>query len=346
MSYYDAPPSRAYRPSRRRDSFTDPLLCNPRNFHHQEPQYADDYPRGRAHSPPGFTGGMPRTYQASPERDTYAHSPGRSPSPPPGLYTEWNPYETPHRRFQSPFYSNTPNSAPPPARDYSFPPPPPLTDSSPEAYTYEDEEPERIPIAPMPWNGHASSASKEELINYFIDRGIHPKVAAAQVDREFTAHAPQHVAGQAHAGLPRAQVSGRQTPGEERWREEDTSPSPGRSRYTTTQAQRRARRRSLSPTAYRSPSPVSSPKHRYSASSRNRAASPPRSYGKYAMPPHPPSHNPQRDRRHRPKRETETGSREERGEKKERRVPSRTPSPPPAATYQESGGERKKSTRR
>ncbi|KAG4433052.1 hypothetical protein IFR05_011470 [Cadophora sp. M221] len=127
-------------------------------------------PRGRVQS------SMPGTYHES-ERDPYAYSPR----------------------------STKPKSPPPKARGYSFPPPPPLFDTSPEPYTYEDEEPERIPIAPMPWNGYSSSASKEELINYFIDRGFDPKVAAAQIDREFTAHAPQHLAGQTHAGLPRAQ---------------------------------------------------------------------------------------------------------------------------------------------
>ncbi|KAH7312121.1 hypothetical protein BKA65DRAFT_542978 [Rhexocercosporidium sp. MPI-PUGE-AT-0058] len=349
MTHYDPPPVRAYR-TRTYGPFSDPPLRSTAFFYPQEPQYADSYHRGRARSPHRSTVRMPRIYRVCPERDTYIHSPTRSPSPPPVFHPERNScYDTPYSHFQWEPWSKTPDSPPLRAQDTYFPPSPLSTDSSPEVYTYDDEEPDRIPIAPMPWNGNSSSVSKEELINFLVDQGIHPKVATAHVGREFAARAPQHVAGRAEAGVAGAQAPGKEMPEarEESDEEKSTNPSPEPSRHAPPpQAQRRARRRSPPPAAYRSPSPVSSSHHRSSSSSRYRAASPPRSYGTFVTPPHTPSPRQEGVRRHRSQRGTGTESREERRERKESRRPPRAPSPPPAASRAEAGRERRDFFRR
>lgn len=239
----------------------------------------------------------------------------------------------------------------------------------------------RIPIAPAAWNSHKISISKEELMKYFIDRGFHPRVAAAQVDREFTAHAPQYVAGREKAGIPRAQEPprARRAPSPEQEKERYTPPppshnerserearcreappaaayrSPSTSSYsppkpppqtqTQNQTPRPARRRRPPPAAYRSPSPApeshSKPRHRYSSTSRYRALSPPR-YGTYVHPISTPPHTPSPD----PEGMRRCLSRREKemgtGEERKERMMPRAPSPPPAASRDEARRERRR----
>ncbi|KAK0105214.1 hypothetical protein ONS95_004392 [Cadophora gregata] len=116
-------------------------------------------------------------------------------SPPPSFHAEKGSY-----------YDTTQARAAQSQPQYEHEPKPPKVDNTPTPYTYDDDEPDRIPIAPMPWNNYSSTASKEELISFFVGKGIHPKRAAAAVDREFSAHAPQYFAGCSEPGLPRAQI--------------------------------------------------------------------------------------------------------------------------------------------
>ncbi|PVH86372.1 hypothetical protein DL98DRAFT_567767 [Cadophora sp. DSE1049] len=407
MAYYDPPPFRSHKPSRRRDSFTTPPFRHNAGFNPQEPQYGDDYPRGRAHSPIRTPGGMPRTRRVSPGKDT---SPTRSSSPP-SFYTEQNSYyDTPKYRAahakealydeydvpSSPppsfhaekgSYYDTPKSraaharqaeydeydvpsSPPPSfhaekgsyydtpkaraahshshshsksqsqpkpppSSSSFPPPPPLIDTTPTPYTYDDEEPDRIPIAPNAWNNYSASASKEELIIFFVDQGIHPKRAAAAVDREFAAYAPQHMAGQKEPGLPRAQIPASDTNAPPpRRREESGSGSGSGSGHRSA----RTRRHSPPPSAYRSPSPVPGNGSRHRSSSSSGSASGSSGSGSSS-----------RHRAHSPPRRTASRKEGERsGEKRERKekkgdgmTPPRAPSPPRAATRGEAEGLRR-----
>ncbi|KAJ5034982.1 uncharacterized protein L3040_008249 [Drepanopeziza brunnea f. sp. 'multigermtubi'] len=99
----------------------------------------------------------------------------------------------------------------------------PVRDTSAVAYTYEEDEPASIPIAPAPWNGHRSSITKEALIAFLVDQGCHPKRAAAQVDREFSAHAVQWVAGRADPFLSRSEHGVRDPPRSRRFEASPTA---------------------------------------------------------------------------------------------------------------------------
>ena len=141
---------------------------------------------------------------------------GRRAGPPPGSYDNYPaqggyyhhnrprspPYSTQRGHGAPPqphfaHYASQPGPGPPPpqpSQTYSAPPskkqkPPSPTAYTP-SYTYEDEEPYSIPIAPANWNNFTSSATREQLITYFVQKGIHRAIAEEEVGREFTAHAP------------------------------------------------------------------------------------------------------------------------------------------------------------
>jgi len=95
---------------------------------------------------------------------------------------------------------------PPPRSSYTSPPPP-RAPSPPAAYTYEDEEPESISIAPAEWNGYKSSATREELETFFINRGMDKERVKREVGKEFAAAAPQHRAGIPDPGPSRNESS-------------------------------------------------------------------------------------------------------------------------------------------
>lgn len=241
-------------------------------------------------------------------------------SPPPSFRPEKGSYydspKSPAAHSQSHFQSH-PNSrfGAPPSSSSSSPPPPqnPITDTSPTPYTYSDDEPTHIPIAPMPWNNYSSSTTKEELINFFIDEGYHPRRAAAAVDREFAAYAPQYLAGTEGPGMPRVEVpasGGGGRGGSEGW-------------GGSGQRSARTRRHSPPPSAYRSPSPVPGNGSRHRSSSASGSGS--GSSWKYR------AHSP--PRRSASRRE---GEKREIWERDERTMtPPRAPSPPPAAMREE-----------
>ncbi|KUJ08155.1 uncharacterized protein LY89DRAFT_764936 [Mollisia scopiformis] len=197
-------PSRERRssPSQRlRSSFsTFPQFSgNEQNYYNSED---DDLPEEfrRRRSPP-----QPRRRSPSPEpRCAY-----RSCSPPPR-----QAYSPPPRRAHS---SQPRHSSPPPRTAYAPPPPrvpspPPRRGSPPPShtrprtsfreenphgiYTYSDEEPEKIPIAPAAWNNYASSIGREKLISFFKSKGVPEALARSEVDKEFAAHARKHRAGE------------------------------------------------------------------------------------------------------------------------------------------------------
>ncbi|KAL2062111.1 hypothetical protein VTL71DRAFT_6377 [Oculimacula yallundae] len=200
----------------------------------------------------------------------------RSQAPPPPPFQpspfQQNAYfSRPQDQSQSHSSSNSyprpqPQPQPEPERNASPLPHNPVTDTSPAAYTYDDEEPDTIPIQPAAWNKHTSSATKEELISYFVSRGVHPTRAAAAVDREFSAHAPQWIAGQ-RAGRSRAE--------ERRWDEENreersSSPRPRPEPNFWGQGSSR-RHHSPPPSAFRSPNPGFEQSRQRSSSSSSRA---------------------------------------------------------------------------
>ncbi|CZR69919.1 uncharacterized protein PAC_19819 [Phialocephala subalpina] len=139
---------------------------------------------GRVSSPPH----RPR----SPPPRAYRPEPSRPASPPPrrAYFPPPRP-RSPPRRFRSP-------SPPPPPRHSS--PPQPKDENPHGIYTYDDEEPDTIPIAPAPWNNNSTSISRSSLLSFLVRKGVSKETAEREVDKEFAAHAPTRRGGAVEAG--------------------------------------------------------------------------------------------------------------------------------------------------
>lgn len=59
-------------------------------------------------------------------------------------------------------------------------------------YTYDDEEPETIPITPVAWNKYSMDITNSDLIAFLVGKEVHQELADTEVGEEFAAHAPQH----------------------------------------------------------------------------------------------------------------------------------------------------------
>jgi hypothetical protein len=221
--------------------------------------YYDDEPRGRS----GYSG-RPSPYREhsispDPSRSLFEDTPPRrfySPPPPSSRFGPEDDYfsRRPYSPRPSPFGSN-PSTAHPPRSSYSAP-----EHASPVPYTYEDEEPDRIPHVAAVWNDFTTSSTGLELVSYFVRLGFPRGRAEREIAREFAAHAAQHRAGQTEPGpsrfaeaQARAYPSRSPSPRFSRWRspQQDGSESPppgqGRSRY---RAHTRSYSRSRSPSPY------------------------------------------------------------------------------------------------
>jgi len=121
----------------------------------------------------------------------FEESRGRSRgSPPPGCRT---PSPPPFRFSYSP--PPRPQPQPQPSTSQSSGSSSRPRDSSPVAYTYDDEEPDSIPHPPAPWNNFRSESTREQLVAFFVSRGYSKATAEKEVGKEFEAHAPQHRSG-------------------------------------------------------------------------------------------------------------------------------------------------------
>ncbi len=126
---------------------------------------------------------------------TYSRVP-RSPSPYRSRFDDRPPPRSPSPRGQS-FWTNSQNGTPPqrsstaPGAETQVP------------YTYDDEEPDRIPHVAAAWNNFTISSTREELIAFFVHQGFPRAIAEKEVAKEFAAHAPQHRTGQIEPGPSR-----------------------------------------------------------------------------------------------------------------------------------------------
>ncbi|KAF8856177.1 hypothetical protein BDZ45DRAFT_745745 [Acephala macrosclerotiorum] len=227
------PPPQRRSPPVFRGPFPPPTFYRSRNadgsgqpsYYTTDEDLPEEFRRRWDHSPPRAASPPPRFVPRarSPPRAAYrdpsplTRSRYRSPSPPPRRYRP----ESSRPASPQPHRSRTPSPPPrpcsPPRYTRSPSPPPPhhnptpkFQDSNPAGfYTYDDEEPDTIQIAPAPWNNNSTSISRPALLSFLIQKGVSKEVAEREVDKEFAAHAPTRRAGAADAGPSMAEMRGR-----------------------------------------------------------------------------------------------------------------------------------------
>lgn len=150
-----------------------------------------------------YTPRAPRYTHPHPQPQAYHSSYAHGCTPQEPSYSYVNPTPPPSGPN---IYTAEPRGHP---ENHSTPPPEPSSPSSPVPYTYDDEEPDTIPIGPARWNNFKTSANKEELIAFFMLRGYGRESAENGIDKEFASHAPQHRSGQNTPGPSRAQSTTR-----------------------------------------------------------------------------------------------------------------------------------------
>ncbi|OWO97989.1 hypothetical protein B2J93_8214 [Marssonina coronariae] len=264
--------------------------------------------------------GRPPAYRSDAYAVSYAHSPPRSPSSETTFYSRSAPNSCSTPRPESPVEHQA------------------TTDTRSGPYTYDNEEP-----------------GQERLIAYLVDQSGHPNRAAASVDREFSAHAAQHITGRADPASPRSEKYARDPPRSRSFPEEEPAAGP---RYRAASPRHRERVRSRAPSPPRPRESCRAPFLQRRASSSR----PVRSAGRYHSPPprtspypepgapryasapwyrHPRSPEPSRERVHRPRSEAEEKRScwryvtQEQASSSSRCRVARAPRPPPAASAQE-----------